>query len=476
MSPADTIVALSTAPGKSLRALLRISGNDAVAVVSSILHYPCPTSRGLHRVVVRLPGTTSTPSPLAFAALAIVLPAPRSFTAQTTIELLVPAHTSLIENIVAALTSQTNTRLAQPGEFTARAFLAGRLSLEQAEGIAAFIAAEHDEQLAAARDLKAGIPGKSYRLWADELTTLLALVEAGIDFTDQEDVVPIAPPKLRDRLRSLHTQIVDHMGGASGQTASSALPRVALVGLPNAGKSTLFNALLRQQRAIASPRAGTTRDIIEEELDLSRDVLGAGSITLQDLPGLSHATTTNTLDASVQSAADLAAQHAARAAVQSADVLIWCDPTGRFDTLALAGQLHLDTWHAAQPIIRVRTFGDHVRTEAASDANAQAILTVCAVDGWNLSSLRRAVADQACVGKAAGIAALLPRYRRSLSEAASAISYAITDVPANATRLDEPETIAESLRLALTHIGELVGNISPDDILGRVFATFCVGK
>jgi tRNA modification GTPase len=117
-----------------------------------------------------------------------------------------------------------------------------------------------------------------------------------------------------------------------------------------------------------------------------------------------------------------------------------------------------------------------VRTEAASDANSQAILTVCAVDGWNLSSLRRAVADQACVGKAAGIAALLPRYRRSLSEAASAISYAITDVPANATRLDEPETIAESLRLALTHIGELVGNISPDDILGRVFATFCVGK
>ena len=138
MSPADTIVALSTAPGKSLRALLRISGNDAFAVVSSILHYPCPTSRGLHRVVVRLPGTTSTPSPLAFAALAIVLPAPRSFTAQTTIELLVPAHTSLIENIVAALTSQTNTRLAQPGEFTARAFLAGRLSLEQAEGIAAY--------------------------------------------------------------------------------------------------------------------------------------------------------------------------------------------------------------------------------------------------------------------------------------------------------------------------------------------------
>lgn len=464
MSLTQTIVAVGTAPGRGVRTMVRVSGDDAFAVVSGVLAGACPRERGVHRVVLSVGGWE-------FAGLVIALPGPGSFTGQDTAEVVLPANVHVVEAVIGRMLSHAAARLAQPGEFTARAFLAGKMTLEQAEGVAAFIAAQHEEQLAAARDLKMGVPGAMYRLWADELTTLLALVEAGIDFTDQEDVVPIAPLRLRERLGLLRDAIVTHMGGASGTAAVDAQPRVALVGVPNAGKSTLFNAMLRRERAVASARAGTTRDVIEEELDLSKDVVGAGSVMLADLPGLSHAATAEEGDASVRTEADVAAQQAAREGVKAADVLVWCDPSGRFEQREMAALLRDETWHAGKAIIRVRTFGDQVRS-----AGDERVLTVCAVDGWNLGSLRRAIADQACVGKAAGVAALLPRYRRSLGEASGAIARAIEDVPVGARRLDEPETVAESLRLALTHIGELVGNISPDDVLGRVFATFCVGK
>lgn len=469
MSPADTIVAVSSAPGNGLRALIRVSGSRAFDVAIQTLHAVVPRLRGAHAVTLTIPVERS--GVVQCAAWAIALPGPGSFTGQDTLELAVPANTALVERVVAALTAQVGVRLAQPGEFTARAFLAGRMTLEQAEGVAAFIAAQHDEQLDAARDLKTGVVGAMYRAWADELTTLLALVEAGIDFTDQEDVVPIRPAKLRQRVLSLRDAVAKHLGASAGIAAQVALPRVALVGVPNAGKSTLFNALLGRERAVASARAGTTRDIIEEELDLSRDVPGAGKVVLQDLPGLSVARDVLEGDSAVRTAADVAAQQAARAGVAAADALVWCDATGRFDDRAVAALLQLQGWATAKAILRVRTFGDQVRADATIDA-----ITVCAVDGWNLGSLRRAIADQACVSKAAGVAALLPRYRRSLTEASAALTRAADDVAEQALRLEEPETVAESLRLALTHIGELVGNISPDDVLGRVFATFCVGK
>jgi tRNA modification GTPase len=469
MSPADTIVAVSSAPGTGLRALVRVSGGRAFLAMLHALGASVPQRRGVHATTLAVPAQQH--GTVRCAAWVVVLPGPNSFTGQDTLELALPANTTLVERVVAALTSQSGVRLAQPGEFTARAFLAGRMTLEQAEGVAAFIAAQHEEQLDAARDLKAGVVGMTYREWADELTTLLALVEAGIDFTDQEDVVPIPPARLHQRVLALRDAVALHLGGAAGGAASTALPHVALVGVPNAGKSTLFNALLGRERAVASARAGTTRDIIEEELDLSRDVPGAGSVLLQDLPGLSLARDAHAGDVAVQTEADIAAQHAARAGVKAADVLVWCDPTGRFDDRALAALLQLHGWNATKAVLRVRTFGDQVRASAGIEA-----ITVCAVDGWNLASLRRAIADQACVSKAAGVSALLPRYRRSLNEASAALARAAEDVPAYASRLDEPETVAESLRLALTHIGELVGNISPDDVLGRVFATFCVGK
>jgi tRNA modification GTPase len=336
-----------------------------------------------------------------------------------------------------------SVRLAGPGEFTARAYLNERMSLDQAEGIAAVIAAESAEQLAAAGELLSGATGDVYRAWAEELATLLALVEAGIDFTDQEDVVAIAPEELRGRLAVLTAAIRERIGGEGVVEASAGLPRVVLVGEPNAGKSTLFNALLGRERAVVSAEAGTTRDVLEEPLDLTGALPGAGRVTLVDMAGLDRT--------------GAASQEAARASIARADVLVHCDPGGRFEGLS-----------GGKPAIRVRTKADLLRPEGTGETPVPREISVCALDGWNLNVLRRAIADAACGSRNAGAALLLPRHRRTLAEAAARME--------DAKRSGGPEVVASHLRQALDALGELVGRISPDDVIGRVFATFCVGK
>jgi tRNA modification GTPase len=445
MNPGDTIVASASPAGRSLRALVRLSG------------------AGTFEVLDRLRGGRGAGNVARFAAPAVISlggrevpvllstsPGPRSYTGEHTAEIQVPGNPFLVERLLLSLTAMPGVRLAQPGEFTARAYLAGRLTLSEAEGVAATISATTREQLGAAAELLSGRTGERYRGWAEELATLLALVEAGIDFTDQEDVVAIAAPALHERLRALVEKLGEHLGG-SGE-AGSAAARVALVGRPNAGKSTLFNALLGRRRAVTSPVAGTTRDVLVEELDLSREVPGAGAVLLEDLAGLDAVgTAPSSLD-----------QQAAQKALADADLLLWCDPTGRFE----AAPLRLP----AKPTVRVRTFGDQPHGSWTRED-----LAVCALDGWNLGVLRRAIADAATTSRGATVAALLPRHRRAISQAVQHLSEAAQRCQ-GLHRVDHPEVIALTLRLALDELGELVGQISPDEVLGRVFSTFCVGK
>jgi tRNA modification GTPase len=384
--------------------------------------------------------------------LIIAYPGPASYTGEDTVEVQLPGNPFLVERLLHALTSIEGVRLAQPGEFTARAFLAGKLTLSEAEGVAATIAATTHEQLAAAGDLLAGRTGEQYREWSEEVATLLALVEAGIDFTDQEDVIAISAPALHDRLEVLADHLHRHLGG--GGEAEGTLPRVTLVGRPNAGKSTLFNTLLGRRRAVTSPHAGTTRDVLTEQMDLAPDLSGAGCVLLQDLAGLE--------DPSDRRTSASPEQDAARAALDAADLLVWCDPTGRFDATPIA--------LPAKPTLRVRTFGDQPRTDGSTEH-----LAVCALDGWHLPLLRRAIADAATTSRGASVAALLPRHRRAASQALARVAEA-ADRCQGQHALEQPELIALSLRLALDELGELAGHISPDEVIGRVFATFCVGK
>ncbi|MEC9374473.1 MAG: GTPase [Planctomycetota bacterium] len=387
----DTIAACSSPPGWSARALIRVSGPDVMGVVAALLR-PARSESGAFITRIDLGEGVDLP------ALAILFRAPRSYTGEDGLELQIPGNPHLVERVLGRLCAEAGVRPAAPGEFTARAFLNGRLSIEQAEGVALTIAARNDAELAAAARLRSGAQGEAYRRLADDLTGALALVEAGMDFSDQEDVVPIAPAQLTERLDGMIAALESM--GASGAAQSGGEARVALVGAPNAGKSTLFNALLGRARAVVSEEAGTTRDVIVEPLDLSRDLPGAAPALLMDLAGLDEAL-------GARSAADRASQDAARRAIESADALILCDPSGRFDV-----PVWIDV--GGRPVVRVRTKADLPGGGSGGEG-----LAVCALDGWNLGALRRAIADAAEAGPGGGAAeaALLPRHRRALDAA-----------------------------------------------------------
>ena len=442
--------------------MVRLSGPATREVLAGILEGPPrPFERACFASRLRLDSNLRLP------VLIATFRSPASYTGEDSAEVLLPGNPNLVERLMGLLTAINGFRPAGPGEFTARAYLNDRLSMDQAEGVAGVIAAQSAEQLAAASDLLAGRTGEVYRRWADELATLLALVEAGIDFTDQEDVVPIAPRDLARRIDALREQIAGMVGGEGAAEAPGHLARVVLAGAPNAGKSTLFNALLERARAVVSPIAGTTRDALEEELDLSGALPGAGPVLLVDLAGL---------DAASAQGIGAEAQAAARTAIARADVVVQCDPAGRFAVLDTA---------AGRPVIRVRTKADQawggntaagLAAESKGWKPAPPAIPICALDGWNLAVLRRAIADAACGARGAGLSAILPRHRRALRQTRARLADASAASAPNAPRLAEPELIAGALRQALDSLGELVGRISPDDVIGRIFATFCVGK
>jgi len=443
---ADTIAAIASPPGRAHRAVVRLSGPGALEVLRRVLVH-APLEAGTHAVRLRFGRAAGARTTLELPALCLLARAPRSYTAQDSAELLVPGNPRLAERTLDALLD-AGARRATPGEFSARAHLAGRLSLAQAEGIARMIAAERDDELAAARELLSGEAGARHASMADRLAELLALVEAGIDFTDQEDVLAISPADLDAGLARLERELGEALG-SDDEAARDADPVAVLAGPPNAGKSTLFNALLGRTRSVVSDRAGTTRDAIAEPLDLSDQHPGMASVTLVDLAGLGDAA----------DAADAEAQRLARERVARADVVIACDPAGRF-----AEPLDLVPPNAIS--IRVRTKADRSVAFAGGDP---ASTPVCALDGSGLASLRRAIADAALGVRSGGSSAVVPRHRRSMARARKAIA----DARAAA---HEPELAAGAMRTALDALGELTGRVSPDDVIGRVFSTFCVGK
>lgn len=468
MISGDTIIACSTGGAHSSRALVRLSGPDVPRLAREIAGESGP--RIAVKGVLRLFESASSNTPHELPVLCVRFAAPASYTGEDMLEISLPGNPTLVERVISAIIADKinapehgpealatgGIRRAEPGEFSARAFLHGKLTLEQAEGVAGIIAARTGEQLAAADRLLRGLTGERYRAWTDELATLLALVEAGIDFTDQEDVVAIAPADLARRAGKIDDEIARELGSTHSRATPGVLPVVLIVGEPNAGKSTLFNALLGARRAIESPQRGTTRDVLREELDLGTHIPGAGRVVLCDSAGLDESIAIGPSES--------AAQSATRAAIADADVVVHCDPSGEFARAWGKIAARSDT-----PIIRVRTKSDRASGAAASPA-----IPVCALDGWNLDLLRRAIADAAGVGGAEGLA--VARHAEALRSARASLARLITDIDPAARSLTAPETIAEFLRETLDHLGAISGRLATEDILGRVFSSFCVGK
>ncbi len=462
INASDVIVAPAAGPGVSTRGVVRASGADAYVHLQDILRPPlAPThapafvdfTRGVFACRLRLADDLDLP------CLALIAPGPRSYTGEDTIELHVPGGPRVIARVVDRLLEPSAAgvamRHAEAGEFTARAYFNGRLSLTEAEGVAATISATSDAELRAARLLSTGALADFAHALADDLAGALALVEAGVDFTDEEDVVPIDASELAARLADLIDRLERTLDRATGMERLHAIPWVVLSGPPNAGKSTLFNALLGHERAVVSPVAGATRDVLAEPLVIPTDD-GPAEVMLVDLAGADD--TPGGMNRRMQAAR--------RAALQRAELRLDCTPADQ-----MSGPADVDP-----AAVDVRTMID--RGDGTRPAGS---VGVSAATGVGLDELRRAIADRLAdraVSLSADALGLQSRHDAALRSALGNLrSAADTLASSGDTRaLTMPELIAASMRAALDDLADLAGEMTPDDVLGRVFASFCVGK
>ncbi len=457
-----TIIAIASPPGRSPRGIIRLSGNDVLALLRVLLASApesgaggeaIPCSRGIYKTRIKL-NTHTIP------ALLLNYPAPNSYTSEHSAEFLLPGNPALLQRIIDYIIEQGSAhnldiRTAEPGEFTARAFFNDRLTLTQAEGVAATIAAQSDAQLRAAAFLRNDSVGQLAATLCADLARALALLEAGIDFTDEQDVVAITTVDLLAQLRSLRERITNQLDRAIGFGQYDATPRIVLTGPPNAGKSTLFNVLLGRTRAVVSDVAGTTRDVLIEPLHIPT-TCGDLEVLLIDIAGIENAESSLMHQHMQNVAADARAR---------ADLLLRCVPLNEVLTQPLAPNEVL-----------VRTKSD-LNTGNCNDENA---VCLSAATQAGLDDLRRIIIDRLAdraVSLAADAVALLPRHEAALRAADEALADALQLLEHSDERIiADAELVAAAMRAALDQLGLVAGRVTPDDILGHIFSEFCIGK
>jgi len=435
----DTIFALASGSGRAAIAVLRLSGGPCGDVVRRLAgDLPQPRMASLRRL--RDPGTDEVLDD----ALVLWFPGPRSYTGEDSAELHLHGGRAVREGVSAALVA-CGARPAEPGEFTRRAFLNGRLDLTAAEGIADLIDAETAAQRRQALRQAGGALAIRYAGWAGRLTRLLAHQEAAIEFA--EDGLPNdLEAQMRAGAASLAAEIRAHLDdGGRGERLREGL-WVAILGAPNAGKSSLLNALAGREAAIVSAQAGTTRDVVEVRLEL-----GGIPVLLADTAGLRDA----------PDEIEAEGVRRARRRAEEADIVLAvfaADNPPDAETLALIAP-------GVLPVVN--------KTDLAPPPaliGGQAPLAISARTGVGLEGLQAALTEAAIaragLSEEAGLTR--PRHRAALQEAASWLDEAVA-VPL-------PEIAAESLRAAVRALGRLTGHVGVEDVLDVVFGDFCIGK
>ncbi|QEH34161.1 tRNA modification GTPase MnmE [Aquisphaera giovannonii] len=446
----DTIAAISSAPGPGARGLVRITGADAFRIAGSFfqpeLDAPAdrPPRASLRRGWLALEGLR----PRLAAALAL-WPAPRTYTGQDVAEVHLVGSPPLLDLVLSQCLAR-GARPAQAGEFTLRAFLNGRLDLTRAEAVLGVIDAQNPAQLEAALEQLAGGISAPIAALRDRLLDLTALIEANLDFVDEHDVDPVADARLAGELDAASADLAGLAARLSGRDRPSHLPRVVLLGPPNAGKSRLFNAMAGEDHAIVSPVAGTTRDYLVARCDCDGVAFELVDTAGEEAPG-------EPIQAQAQ---DHRGEQARRA-----DLLLLCEPAP--DEGSSPGETCADA-----PFLRVRTKCDLV-TSDEPPARDDPIRTSAAT-GDGLAALRSAIAEhlRARPGDGDQPAGTAARCRDSLARAGDSLASA---AEALRSALGQ-ELVAFELRSAIDELGKVVGATFTDDILDRIFSRFCIGK
>lgn len=443
----QTIYALATAPGRSAVSVIRISGPQARDVAAQLRLGRLAARQAAVRVL-RHPQTAEPID----EALVLWFRGPASYTGEDCLELHVHGSPTVVEALFSCLQG-LGLRLAEPGEFTRRAFENGKLDLAQAEGVGDLIDAETEAQRRQALSQVRGALGTLQRSWRERLVEALSVLEAAVDFPDEEipaDVAARARPVLTELVGELELALLDVQRGERIRQGY----RIALTGAPNAGKSTALNALVGREAAIVTDRPGTTRDVIEAPL-----TLGAYRVLLADTAGL-------------RDTDDVIEEEGVRRAfawAQAADLRLWfVDRSAR----EIAGEQVVSDGD-----ILVLTKADldagPARATAISLAHTKG-LDVLEVDlrtADGAGALRGVLENKVTDALSASLPAAATRVRH-----AGALTTALGHLRSALSQELFAELAAEDVRLAIRSLDRITGRVHPEDVLDRVFATFCIGK
>jgi tRNA modification GTPase len=461
----DTIVAVSSAPGHALRGIVRLSGPEAVAVADRVFRLAGAGTLAEARPFAAHQGSIVIGEGARLPAMALLFRAPRSYTRQDLVELHTIGSPAVLEILVHDCRA-AGARLAEPGEFTARAFLSGAMSLPAAEAVAATIAARSDAQLRAARRLMRGELAERVTAWREQVADLLALVVADIDFAE-EPIDFITPAELGARLEAIRAELAAIRGQAEAGARLDVLPRILLLGPPNVGKSTLLNTLSSLDRAITSAVAGTTRDLLEAPVRLNRR-----EAILLDAAGI---------DDEADEVIAMGRHRALEAASRVDLVAIVVDALAAWSAeavRALAAEssapkvVVLNKCDAASPA------GVAAQVQRLADMRWGPVLAVSALTGEGLAELRALLAERLSHGPASEGEQLMlsARQRGALQDADAALARAAELAARSAATIDSAELLAVELQEALDAFAALTGAVTTEDLLGRIFANFCIGK
>ncbi len=427
----DTIFAQATATGKAGLAVIRISGPLALQAAARLAG-PLPSAgRHLRRLL-------DPAGELLDEALVLIFADGHSFTGEPTVELHLHGSTAVVGSVLRVLGAQPDLRTAEPGEFTRRALENGRLDLAQVEGLADLIEAETEAQRRQAVRVMTGALGEIAGRWRRSLIRATALIEATIDFVDEDVPVDVVP-----EVRALLTDVVGEMRAeASGSRIAERIRNgfeVAIVGAPNVGKSTLLNRLAGREAAITSEFAGTTRDVIEVRMDL-----GGLPVTLLDTAGLRD---------SVDPVEEIGIARGLSRAL-GADLRVH---------LVLRGE---------QPIL-VPDADDLIVVAKSDLGSGASVLGVSGMTGEGIDRLIDAV-TAVLRARVSGVGvAMRERHRAAILRGVAGLEAALAGFGTAELQVD---LVAEELRTAVRAVDSLVGKIDVEHILDEIFASFCIGK
>ena len=444
----DTIIALASGAGRAGVAVVRASGPGAVGLLTHLGGSPVPEPR---KAVIR---ALREDAAYLDEAIILYMPGPNSFTGQDIVEFQIHGGSAVIEAVIGAALRSRLCRLAAPGEFTRRAFESGRLDLTQAEAVADLVDAETEGQRRQAARIYQGEAAEIFEGWRGQLISAMAALEASIDFPDESDIPSDIHRGALTPIETLAAGLESALGEASRLRSVREGYRVAILGPTNAGKSSLLNRLARREAAIVSDIPGTTRDVVEVRL-----VIAGYPVWLADTAGLRE--TADVIEAEGVRRALERAEHA--------DLRIWVVDavTGKTpadvsrETLWRPGDLTaLNKCDLAGP-----------RSSGGEDGDTFAL---SATTGAGLDALERRLGEIVREQLSSDEAPLITRarHRDLVAEALGHVERAL-----EAARIGVgAELVSEDLRLAARALGRITGTVDAEDLLDRIFSSFCVGK